>query len=199
LPGVGRKTANMVLGDAFGKPSIVVDTHVARLARRFGWTAQTDANKIERDVAALLPPWEWTAVSHRLIWHGSPGMSRPEARVPRVRGGPVVSVVRRGLVDEATARKLLKTGPFHDRSGTRDAGWHAGQRMHSPAWSGIGSAPVELAALMMRARASPANHRDVGCVPAPTSMPVPRNPHLGPGAGGGQCQHAARRRQPWGP
>src|SRR5258707_14833474 len=70
LPGVGRKTANLVLGDAFGKPSIVVDTHVARLARRFGWTAHTDPDKIERDVAALLPRQEGTAASPRGIWHG---------------------------------------------------------------------------------------------------------------------------------
>ena len=70
LPGVGRKTANVVLGDAFGKPSLTVDTHFARLARRFGWTAQRDPEKIERDVAALLPRREWTAASHRLIWHG---------------------------------------------------------------------------------------------------------------------------------
>ena len=70
LPGVGRKTANLVLSDAFGKPGIIVDTHVARLARRFGWTAHTDPDKIEHDIAALLPRQEWTAASHRLIWHG---------------------------------------------------------------------------------------------------------------------------------
>jgi endonuclease III len=70
LPGVGRKTASVVLGDAFGKPAITVDTHFARLARRFGWTAHTDPDKIEQDVAALLPQQEWTAASHRLIWHG---------------------------------------------------------------------------------------------------------------------------------
>ena len=100
LPGVGRKTANVVLGDAFGKPSIVVDTHFARLARRFGWTAQTDPDKIERDVAALLPRREWTAASHRVIWHGRrvcharrpacgacgwPGGARHSARVPSMR------------------------------------------------------------------------------------------------------------------
>jgi endonuclease III len=70
LPGVGRKTANMVLGDAFGKPALTVDTHFARLARRFGWTAHTDPAKIERDVAMLLPRQEWTAASHRLTWYG---------------------------------------------------------------------------------------------------------------------------------
>ena len=70
LPGVGRKTANLVLGDAFGKPSLTVDTHFARLARRFGWTEQTDPEKIEQDVGALLPQREWTAASHRVTWHG---------------------------------------------------------------------------------------------------------------------------------
>jgi endonuclease-3 len=70
LPGVGRKTANVVLGNAFGVPGLTVDTHFARLARRFGWTTKTDAEKIESDVAALIPKSEWTILSHRLIWHG---------------------------------------------------------------------------------------------------------------------------------
>jgi endonuclease-3 len=70
LPGVGRKTANVVLGNAFGVPGLTVDTHFARLARRFGWTEQTDADKIETDVGALFPPAVFTDLSHRLIWHG---------------------------------------------------------------------------------------------------------------------------------
>lgn len=70
LPGVGRKTANVVLGNAFDVPGLTVDTHFARLARRFGWTTNTDAVKIESDVAALIPKREWTILSHRLIWHG---------------------------------------------------------------------------------------------------------------------------------
>ena len=70
LPGVGRKIANLVLGGAFGKPAIVVDIYFARLSRRFGWTAHIGPDKIERDVAALLPRPEWTAASHRVIWHG---------------------------------------------------------------------------------------------------------------------------------
>ncbi|HEX6577083.1 MAG TPA: endonuclease III [Jiangellaceae bacterium] len=70
LPGVGRKTANVVLGNAFDVPGLTVDTHFARLARRFGWTTDTDAVKIESDVAALIPKREWTILSHRLIWHG---------------------------------------------------------------------------------------------------------------------------------
>ena len=70
LPGVGRKTANVVLGNAFGIPGITVDTHFGRLARRFGWTTQTDPDKVESEVGALFPRSEWTMLSHRLIWHG---------------------------------------------------------------------------------------------------------------------------------
>ena len=60
----------MVLGNAFGIPGITVDTHFGRLARRFGWTTQTDPDKIESEVGALFPRSEWTMLSHRLIWHG---------------------------------------------------------------------------------------------------------------------------------
>jgi endonuclease III len=70
LPGVGRKTANVVLGNAFGIPGITVDTHFGRLARRFGWTEQTDAVKAEHEVGALFPKKDWTMLSHHLIWHG---------------------------------------------------------------------------------------------------------------------------------
>lgn len=70
LPGVGRKTANVVLGNAFGVPGLTVDTHFGRLARRFGWTAEDDPLKVEADVARLLPRRDWTALSHRLIFHG---------------------------------------------------------------------------------------------------------------------------------
>ncbi len=70
LPGVGRKTANVVLGDAFGVPGITVDTHVGRLARRFGWTAATDPVEVEHALGALVPRREWTLLSHRTIFHG---------------------------------------------------------------------------------------------------------------------------------
>jgi endonuclease-3 len=70
LPGVGRKTANVVLGNAFGVPGITVDTHFGRLSRRFGWTTQDDPVKVEHEVGALFPKKEWTVLSHRLIWHG---------------------------------------------------------------------------------------------------------------------------------
>ncbi len=70
LPGFGRKTANVVLGDAFGVPGVTVDTHVGRLSRRFGWTDQDDPVKVERDIMALLPRRDWTTASHRVIFHG---------------------------------------------------------------------------------------------------------------------------------
>jgi endonuclease III len=70
LPGVGRKTANVVLGNAFGIPGITVDTHVGRLARRFGWTTQHDPEKVEVDIAALFPKRDWTQLCQNMIWHG---------------------------------------------------------------------------------------------------------------------------------
>lgn len=70
LPGVGRKTANVVLGDAFGVPGIVVDTHVHRLSRRLGLTKLNTPEKIEQDLMQLFPSDEWTVLGHRLIFHG---------------------------------------------------------------------------------------------------------------------------------
>ena len=70
LPGVGRKTANVVLGHAFGIPGITVDTHFGRLSRRFGWTTSTDPVKVEHEVGELIPQKEWTNLSQRMIWHG---------------------------------------------------------------------------------------------------------------------------------
>jgi endonuclease-3 len=70
LPGIGRKTANVVLGNAFGVPGLTVDTHFGRLARRLGWTAEEDPVKVEAAVAELFPKAEWTMLSHRLIFHG---------------------------------------------------------------------------------------------------------------------------------
>jgi endonuclease-3 len=70
LPGTGRKTANVVLGNAFGIPGITVDTHVGRLVRRFGWTEEEDPVKVEHIVGALFPKKDWTMLSHRLIFHG---------------------------------------------------------------------------------------------------------------------------------
>jgi endonuclease-3 len=107
LHGVGRKTANVVLGNAFGVPGITVDTHVGRLARRFGWTQQTDAVKAEREIGALFPKRDWTLLSHHLIWHGRrcchakrPACGAcPLARLcPSYGEGPTDPVVARGLL-----------------------------------------------------------------------------------------------------
>ena len=70
LPGVGRKTANVVLGHAYGIPGITVDTHFGRLSRRFGWSKNQDPVKVEIDVSKLIAEKEWTNLSQRLIWHG---------------------------------------------------------------------------------------------------------------------------------
>jgi len=112
LPGVGRKTANVVLGNAFGIPGITVDTHFARLSRRFGWTAQSDPVKIEREVGSLIPRSEWTALSQRMIWHGR---RICHARRPACGACPLARLCPafgEGPTDEATARKLVRPGPF---------------------------------------------------------------------------------------
>ena len=110
LPGVGRKTANVVLGNAFGVPGITVDTHFGRLARRFGWTTHTDADKVEADVAALIPRREWTILSHRLIWHGRRCC---HARRPACGACPLARLCPsygEGPTDSVVAATLLK-GP----------------------------------------------------------------------------------------
>jgi endonuclease III len=109
LPGVGRKTANVVLGNAFGKPGITVDTHFGRLARRFGWTTLTDPEKVEAEIGALFPRSEWTMLSHRLIWHGRRVC---HSRRPACGACPVATLCPsygEGEIDEAKAAKLVKT------------------------------------------------------------------------------------------
>jgi endonuclease III len=112
LPGVGRKTANVVLGNAFGVPGITVDTHFARLSRRFRWTAQDDPVKIEIEVGALFPRSEWTMLSHRLIWHGRRVC---HARRPACGACGVAHwcpSFGEGPTDPDVARKLVRQGPF---------------------------------------------------------------------------------------
>lgn len=108
LPGVGRKTANVVLGNAFGVPGLTVDTHFGRLARRFGWTTNTDADKVEADVAALIPKKEWTILSHRLIWHGRRccHSRRPACGACAIAG--LCPAYGEGPTDPKVAAKLLR-------------------------------------------------------------------------------------------
>ena len=112
LPGVGRKTANVVLGNAFGVPGITVDTHFGRLARRFGWTTSDDAVKVEQEVGALFPRSEWTMLSHRLIWHGR---RICHSRRPACGACPLAALCPafgEGPTDPAVAERLVKSGPF---------------------------------------------------------------------------------------
>jgi endonuclease III len=109
LPGVGRKTANVVLGNAFDVPGITVDTHFGRLARRFGWTTETDAVKVEHEVGALIPKREWTMLSHRLIFHGR---RMCHARKPACGVCPVAHwcpAYGEGPTDPEVAAKLVKS------------------------------------------------------------------------------------------
>lgn len=112
LPGVGRKTANVVLGNAFDVPGLTVDTHFSRLVKRFGWTTETDPVKIEYAVGELIPRADWTILSHRLIWHGR---RMCHARRPACGVCPLARLCPsygEGPTDEKTARKLVRSGPF---------------------------------------------------------------------------------------
>ncbi|AWB93985.1 endonuclease III [Aeromicrobium chenweiae] len=112
LPGVGRKTANVVLGNAFGVPGLTVDTHFARLVRRFEWVPEEiakDPVKIEHAVAALFPRKDWTMLSHRLIWHGR---RRCHAKKPACGACPVARwcpAYGTGPTDPVEAAALVTT------------------------------------------------------------------------------------------
>lgn len=109
LPGVGRKTANVVLGHAFGIPGITVDTHFGRLSRRFGWTQSHDPVKIEHEVGELIPRKEWTNLSQRMIWHGR---RICHSRKPACGACPLAKTCPSfgiGEADPIRARLLVKT------------------------------------------------------------------------------------------
>ncbi len=112
LPGVGRKTANVVLGNAFDLPGITVDTHFGRLSRRLGWTEETDPVKVEHAVGALFPKRDWTMLSHHVIWHGR---RICHAKKPACGACPVAALCPsygEGPTDPVEAEKLVKTqGP----------------------------------------------------------------------------------------
>ena len=109
LPGVGRKTANVVLGHAFGIPGITVDTHFGRLSRRFGWSESMDPVKVEFEVGELIPQKEWTNLSQRMIWHGR---RICHSRKPACGACPLAKVCPSfgiGEMDPVKAAQLLKT------------------------------------------------------------------------------------------
>ncbi|MEU8225112.1 endonuclease III [Kribbella sp. NPDC048915] len=108
LPGTGRKTANVVLGNAFGIPGITVDTHFGRLVRRFGWTTEEDPVKVEHIIGELFPKKDWTMLSHRLIFHGR---RRCHAKKPACGACPVAQwcpSYGTGPTDPEVAAKLVK-------------------------------------------------------------------------------------------
>jgi len=112
LPGVGRKTANVVLGNAFGVPGITVDTHFGRLARRFGWTADTDPVKVEAQVATLIPRKDWTDLSQRMIWHGRRVCHSRRPACGACGLARLCPSYGLGPTDPEVAAKLVKSGPF---------------------------------------------------------------------------------------
>jgi endonuclease-3 len=123
LPGVGRKTANVVLGNAYGVPGITVDTHFGRLARRFGWSTSDDPVKVEQDVAGLFPKSEWTMLSHRVVFHGR---RICHSRRPACGACPIAELCPsygEGETDPVKAEKLLKY----------EKGGQPGQRLKPPA------------------------------------------------------------------
>jgi endonuclease III len=137
LPGVGRKTANVVLGNAFGVPGITVDTHFGRLARRFGWTQSEDPVKVEQEVAEIFPKSEWTMLSHRVVFHGR---RICHSRRPACGACPIAELCPsygEGETDPVKAEKLLKY----------EKGGQPGQRLKPPAdYPGQPAAPAGPAA-----------------------------------------------------
>jgi endonuclease-3 len=122
LPGVGRKTAFVVLGNAFGRPGITVDTHFQRLVRRWKWTEATEPDKIEAAVGALFPKSDWTMLSHHVIFHGR---RICHARKPACGACPIAPLCPaygEGETDPEKAKKLLKY----------EKGGYPGQRLNPP-------------------------------------------------------------------
>ena len=102
LPGVGRKTANLVLGDVFGIPGIVVDTHAGRLSRRMGFTKNTDPHKVEIDLLKIIPPEHQTQFCHQLVFHGR---KYCDARKPLCDTCPINTVCPKKECEKSPDRK----------------------------------------------------------------------------------------------
>ncbi|WP_019873971.1 endonuclease III [Sporichthya polymorpha] len=112
LPGVGRKTANVVLGNAFGVPGITVDTHFGRLSRRFGFTTEDDPVKVEHAVGALIPKKDWTDFSQRMIWHGRRICHAKKPACGACPAAALCPAYGEGETDPEKAAKLVRTsGP----------------------------------------------------------------------------------------
>ncbi|WP_443060407.1 endonuclease III [Streptomyces sp. NBC_00459] len=122
LPGVGRKTAFVVLGNAFGRPGITVDTHFQRLVHRWQWTAEKDPDKIEAAVGALFPKSDWTMLSHHVIFHGRRICHARKPACGACPLAPLCPAYGEGETDPEKALKLLKY----------EKGGFPGQRLNPP-------------------------------------------------------------------
>lgn len=122
LPGVGRKTANVVLGNAFGVPGITVDTHFGRLVRRWKWTEQEDPEKVEAEICAIFPKSEWTMLSHRVVFHGRRICHSRKPACGACPIAPLCPAYGEGETDPEKAAKLLKY----------EKGGQPGQRLSPP-------------------------------------------------------------------
>jgi len=168
LPGIGRKTANVILGNAFDVPGITVDTHFGRLVRRWGWTEEEDPVKVEHAVGALVPKAEWTIVSHRVIFHGrrvcharnpACGVCPLAADCPSFGAGPT---------EPEKAAKLVK-GP---------------ETAHLLAMAGLGPEPESASGSEPESGAVPVSTAKAFAPPPPAADPVPAGSSAGapPGA-----------------
>ncbi|MET3984267.1 endonuclease-3 [Streptomyces sp. PvR034] len=133
LPGVGRKTANVVLGNAFGVPGITVDTHFGRLVRRWKLTEQEDPEKVEAEICAIFPKSEWTMLSHRVVFHGRRICHSRKPACGACPIAPLCPAYGEGETDPEKAKLLLKY----------EMGGHPGQRLTPPAdYPGRPAAPL---------------------------------------------------------
>ena len=216
LPGIGRKTANVILGNAFDIPGITVDTHFGRLVRRWGWTAEDDPVKVEHAVGALVPKRDWTIVSHEVIFHGrrvcharkpACGACTLAADCPSYGTGPTDPAQAAALVKGPSRERLLRLA---GRPGRRPAVRRAGSTTPGRSTPGPTRSRPPRTSPDMRAR-SGATRAEVlstavvvalvvlGIValwPRSAEPSAPAPPHGRTGGDGRRPRPAARRRGP---
>ena len=118
LPGVGQKTANVVLANAFGVPALAVDTHIFRVARRLGLSAAATPEKVEADLCAIFPQGSWIALHHRMIWHGRATCSARAPKCPEC-GLSTVCALGRGDIDDPHTPKNRRASQERDVKASR--------------------------------------------------------------------------------
>ena len=195
LPGIGRKTANVILGNAYGIPGITVDTHFSRLVRRFGWTAETDPVKIEFAVGELFEKRDWTMLSHRVIFHGrrvchsrrpACGACTLAKWCPSYGTGPTDPVAAVKLLRGPRVAELAKAAGLGDLAPVATAAAERAAEQESAAVPATAKTGREIVSTVSMSSA-PAESAPAGSVPTspvPTS-PVPTGPvATGPASAG---------------